>query len=393
MILNYSAEHLKQNGAYLTAVEISQQPKLWKRTFSIIEKRKNEIKEFLDEIVDENEHFKIIFTGAGSSSFIGKIVSLYFSNKFSHNIEAVPTTEIITNPECYFFKKTPTLLISFARSGNSPESTAAIKLASHMIDDLYQIAITCNSNGKLAQEIIEFDKSILLLMPDKAHDKGFAMTSSFTTMLLSAILIFELDNLSKLKNIINNVIDVGNEIIENFPKELSKVSVKESSRMVFLASSLLSGVAEEAALKILELTQGKIVTVHNTYLGFRHGPKSIINKDTIICGFLSNNDYIYKYEKDLFKELKEENIGKKIIGITAKPNREVKNLADHLIFLNNETLSKANDIFLTFNYLLFVQIFAFNKSLKFGLSPDNPSPSGEVNRVVKGVKIYKLTNL
>lgn len=49
----------------------------------------------------------------------------------------------------------------------------------------------------------------------------------------------------------------------------------------------------------------------------------------------------------------------------------------------------ADDIWLLFPYLLFTQMLAFEFA-DAGADPDNPCPTGEVNRVVKGVTIYRF---
>ncbi|ERI05825.1 hypothetical protein HMPREF9069_00562 [Atopobium sp. oral taxon 810 str. F0209] len=46
------------------------------------------------------------------------------------------------------------------------------------------------------------------------------------------------------------------------------------------------------------------------------------------------------------------------------------------------------ELYLGLPYILFAQTVALNTSIKVGNTPDTPSPTGTVNRVVKGVSIH-----
>ena len=51
-----------------------------------------------------------------------------------------------------------------------------------------------------------------------------------------------------------------------------------------------AGAAREASLKLLEMTEGRVRTLAETFLGLRHGPMSTVHGDTLIAGFLSSID-------------------------------------------------------------------------------------------------------
>ncbi|MGL4508898.1 hypothetical protein [Cetobacterium sp.] len=150
---------------------------------------------------------------------------------------------------------------------------------------------------------------------------------------------------------------------------------------------MFKGVAEEAALKCLELTAGHMSLHYNSPLGFRHGPKSIINDTTMIITLLSNNDYTRKYELDLLKEMYNENKKKVLVTLDMKNSDEARKNSHYYYTFNNDD-NNAEDVFNMFSYIYFAQLFAFYKSKSFGINPDNPCPTGEVNRVVQGVIIY-----
>ena len=85
----------------------------------------------------------------------------------------------------------PTLLVSFARSGNSPESMAAVALAEQGVADCHHLIFTCNAEGALYAEGKRLRKAHVVLLPEETNDRGFAMTSSFPGMMLAASLAFD----------------------------------------------------------------------------------------------------------------------------------------------------------------------------------------------------------
>lgn len=364
----------------VTMEEIHQQPRLWQETFNIVASRKSEIESFLEKIYKQGCS-RVILTGAGSSAFVGTSVAPYLNRVSGYQFESIPTTDIVSSPQNYLLD-IPTLLISFARSGNSPESVATFQLANQLISDINHIIITCNPEGQLAQNAGQAD--LLLLMPPDSNDQGFAMTGSFTTMALATLLIFNLDRLSDLNGDIDLICSLGQKILDN--QLYSQIASDVSKRAVFLGSSTLNGLAQESALKMLELTAGRVATSSNSALGFRHGPKSFLNRDTIVFFFLSQDDYARQYEIDLIREMADEN-EIMVAAILPKQDPEVEALVDYSVCLAEENLLE-DDVFLLFPYVIFAQRLALLKSVEMGIDPDNPSPSGKVNRVVRGVKFY-----
>lgn len=382
------SEALSNNiNKYTTTKEIRQQPRLWEETYKIIKNNCENIEEFLNKVTRE-ENIKIIFTGAGSSSFVGESVAPYLDKNLDCKVEAIATTDIVSHPLHYLNKSTPTLLISCARSGNSPESVAAVKLAEEVVDNLYQIILTCNPDGKLAEESKNNDKSLLILMPEDANDQGFAMTGSFTTMVLSSILIFNLYRIEEFETIIKDLKVNGEKVLNGYEKLISDISNHYFNRAVFLGAASLQSLARESALKLLELTSGNIETSYNSPLGFRHGPKFIVNDETLLVIYLSNDVHARKYDVDLLKEISSEEGNNKILVMSDYNDDTIKEFSDYFIHINDDNRKFEDDIFLIFNYILSTQMLSLYKSVELGINPDNPSPNGNLNRVVKGVTIY-----
>jgi len=368
---------------FVTTREIKQQPKLWEKTLEIIEGKRKEIDSFLEK-ANRNGTLRIIFTGAGSSSFVGETVAPYLRRTLDW-VESIPTTDIITSPEDFLSPHIPTLLISCARSGNSPESVETVNLANKIVENIYHLVLTCNPEGSLALSAGKDPNSLLLLMPEDSNDRGFAMTGSFTTMVLASILIFGSLEKDRAAENVKWASETGKKILGDGLKEIKELASKNFERAVFLGSSSFLGLAKEGALKLLELTAGKIPCSSDSFLGFRHGPKSIINEKTMVFAFLSEETHPRRYELDLVREL----AGEKIMGITTIYGgdwQEGKDLAN----INLEVGKPEDGVFLLFPYIIVAQLLAVLKSMELGINPDDPSPEGSLNRVVQGVEIYPL---
>ena len=384
MFFGMDNEKLKELGATYTATEIRQQPKLWGETYNIIKENEEKIKNFLSRRLKDNT--RIILTGAGTSDYVGDTIYLYLAKKLNLRVEAIATTDLVSNPYEFIEENVPTILVSYARSGNSPESVGAFDLFKENVKDISQLVITCNSEGELAKKASISDSDLCILMPEDSNDKSFAMTSSFSCMLLASLLIFDIDNLEENKKYLDTVINRGNSILDNNWKDIKELVDLDASRVVYLGSGILKGLCQEMALKNLELTSGKVITVCESVLGFRHGPKSIINDDTLVIFMNSNNKYTNLYDMDLIREINGDTGNHKLAVISYEKNEELNSVCDKYIEIDGQAIP---EVYTVFNYMLFGQMFGLFNSLKLGISPDNPRPDGTVNRVVKGVVIHK----
>ena len=386
-LFNMEQERLMTAKGYITASEIMQQPELWQETVAIIESNKQQIEDFLGKALLE-KNLRIIITGAGTSAYVGDTVAPYIRRILGIRVDSIATTDLVSNPKDYFEKDTPTILISCARSGNSPESVATYNLAEQFVDQLYQIVITCNPEGDLAKNIGENNNKLLVLMPILSNDKGFAMTGSFSCMVLTLVLMFDLGNFTRNKGVAQEIIDCGKNILANQITDIEKLVDYGYKRIAFLGSSVLKGLAEEAALKSLELSSGKVVTFSESVLGFRHGPKCIVDDHTMVFVFLSNQPYTRQYDVDILKELYREKGNYQVVAISYAPDQTLAEIADYVLVVNKDGGSNQEDAYAALGYILYAQIYALLNSLKMGITPDNPRPDGTVNRVVQGVSIY-----
>lgn len=380
-------QKLKDLGAIITTTEIKQQPELWAEAYEIYKANKTKLDEFISNIGKKHGQFRVIFTGAGTSAYVGNSIVPYLNSKNDTKkciIESIATTNIVSNPYQYLKEDVPTLLVSFARSGNSPESIAALNLGKQIVKDFYHLAITCAPEGKLAQMTKNDEHNYLLLMPERSNDQGFAMTGSFSCMMLSAMLIFDNLDENEESSYIRTIIEMSNNVIDR-KDEIHELINTDFDRVVYLGSGGLGALTQEAQLKLLELTAGKIATVYDSSMGFRHGPKSFIDENTLIFVFVSNNPYTRQYDLDVLEEINGDQISKLTCAISV----ENENNFSGKTFGFEGKYSNLPDVYLAFPYILFAQALSLFVSVKVGNKPDTPSPTGTVNRVVKGVIIHE----
>ena len=388
-LLGLEISKLEDCSGLNTAKEIIQQPDTWRESIKNLIKNKIEIKSFIDSFLSKKE-FRIILTGAGTSAFAGEVCEPYLTSLLNKRVEAIATTDLVASPKSYFIKDIPTLLVSFARSGNSPESVHAVNLATQLVDDLYQVVITCNENGKLAKNTVNDEKSLLLLMPPQTNDLGFAMTSSFTTMVLNAMAVFNINNIENFSSDVDKLSNSVNDFIENNIEKVTSLSNEDFERIVYLGSSTSKGIARESALKVLELTAGKVNASYDTPLGFRHGPKSVVDDETVSVIYISNDEYTRQYDLDLAKEMLAHKKNDKVVIVGDNIEEDILNKADYVFNVENINYTVENEVLLPLQQIIFGQMLSFLKSVNLGITPDNPCPTGEVNRVVQGVILHEL---
>lgn len=370
-----------------TESEILGQPDLWLKLWKDFQSTKLELKKYLDSVLN-NKEIRIILTGAGTSAFIGDVLLGIFNNHFPNPISAVATTDLITHPELYFNKSNKYLLISFARSGNSPESSQIILLAEELSKEVYHIIITCNKESELTKTV-STKNHFTFLMPPEADDKGLAMTGSFTTMLLAGLLISRINNDDCIDEQFNILYKYGNKILHKYLKEIQKVASLDFKRAVFLGSGMLKGIARESHLKLQELTDGKVICKYDSFMGFRHGPKAVIDEDTLLVYLFSNNQYASLYELDLVNTISS---GRKNLFSIGVMEEEINSINIDLKIVLSENGKKLQEDFLSVVSVLPAQLLGLFKSLDLGLKPDYPSDSGMIHRVVQGVYVYPYNN-
>jgi tagatose-6-phosphate ketose/aldose isomerase len=370
ILLQRSRESWSDIGGLATAEEIAQQPVMWRELADIVRRERPRVETFLGDRLN-NPRQRVILTGAGSSAFVGEIIAGELNGAWPADVRAVATTSLLTHPELYLDADAPTLLVSFGRSGDSPESLAAVDLVRTFVTDARFLHITCNAEGGLAKQ--QADDCCTLLMPAASCDRGFAMTSSFTCMLLAALSILGKD---AGEDRLPTLATLGEEALQSWSSAAAALAAQGYQRVVYLGSGPLEALAKESALKILELTSGQVLAMADTALGFRHGPKSALNASSLVIMFRSSKALSRRYEDDLLNELQRDQVAGRILTVGSGGNF-------------NSDAPPWTDAWLAPLWLLMAQQYALHRSAQLQLTPDNPFASGVVNRVVRGVTIYE----
>jgi tagatose-6-phosphate ketose/aldose isomerase len=374
---------LAARGAQATSSEIGQQPAVWRDVAGVLTEREREVRDFIDPLLALPD-LRILLSGAGTSAFVGEALAPALTRELGRRVDAVATTDVVSNPREVFAEDVPTLFVSFSRSGASPESAAATELADTCLRSVHHLVVTCDADGLLAREHGSSATSLVLLMPAAANDRGFAMTSSFTAMLLATWLVLAPAQGQAADQLAARLAAAGERVLGEAAK-ISAFADRGYDRIVYIGSGSLGGLAREAALKMLELTAGQVVSFFDTSLGFRHGPKAVLNDRTLAVVFLSNDAYTRRYDEDIATELGEALGPQHVLVVAARESASVP------VDVRVSGLDDAGDALLVLPFVVVAQLLALRFSLDRGLTPDNPFPDGEVNRVVRGVTVHPLT--
>ena len=264
--------------------------------------------------------------------------------------------------------------------------------ADKVCENVKHLFITCAADGELAKTAEGRDDCFSVVLAPETNDRSFAMTSSFSSMYLAALLALAPSlpfDTEAVCGAAASFISGGFEALAGFVEENS------FSRIVYLGSDVLKGIARESCLKVLELTAGSMAAFWDTPMGFRHGPKSVIDDDTVTVVYISDEPHTRMYELDVLEEIYRDKKGGKVIAVFNKDDERIGASSDLNIKIGmdggQETCSCARpNRELALDYIVIAQTLATLYSLKLGLTPDNPCPTGEVNRVVQGVTIYPM---
>ena len=350
---------------HITWREIHAQPAIWRSWAERLDVAA------LRAWIDAQDAAEIWFCGAGSSAYIGDIVVSALEGSASRRLRAVPTTDLVSRPAAFLKDRNP-LVVSIGRSGNSTETIGTLDALDVLAPRAPRINITCNSKGALANRTSTANQKVIVL-PEATHDAGFAMTSSFTTMLLTALALFDTSvSPADVPMRLSSLADDLERLLPEFLRHA--MSARRPDRAVFVGTGPLGFAAREAALKVLELSAGQIPALWDTTLGFRHGPKSFVQGATDIWVFQSADPYAALYDADLTRELRKQ--FPESVVTSVGPQGDIDVPTD------------------TWGCVLAVglaQVLSVVWSDALGLGVDDPfSGQGTLSRVVTGVTLYPM---
>ncbi|BAS27909.1 SIS domain-containing protein [Limnochorda pilosa] len=381
-LLQLDEETKKARGLLHTPGEIARQPEIWPKTVRAMHAHANRLRELLDGVHD------VLLTGAGSSYFIGKSLERALAGHLKARVTAVPSTEVVMDPEATL-PRSSFLLVSFARSGNSPEGNATFQLADRLRPgQVRHLVVTCNPEGTLASLARATESPAVLCELPEANDQGLAMTNSFTSMFVAALALGYLDDLEAHAHVVEGLAQSGGEVLGRHDKALEDLANRDFRRAFFIGSGASYGAALECHLKVQELTDGEVVGKAEETLGLRHGPMAAIAASSLVVLFASSSPYRRQYETDLLRELHAKALGLQRVVVCGRAEPEWRDLVHHVIeFDPVGRLSTADEVLPPVQVIV-GQLLGLFASIRSGLAPDAPSRHGVIHRVVEGVRIY-----
>jgi tagatose-6-phosphate ketose/aldose isomerase len=378
-----------ERGLLHTPREIWQQPQTWPATYRLCAKHHSELSAVLrrSAIGQKKVSPTVYLVGAGTSDYTGRALAPLLRERWGCDVWALPSTTLLTDFEAFHRAQRDYFWISFSRSGDSPEGVALLQRALEACPDLQHLVITCNPAGKMAQLCAQHsDRSLALILDDAVNDRGLAMTSSFSNMLLAGQCIGHLDDLSAFGEVVCTASERGKQFLAAAAEAAAEITSLGSTRACFVGSGALRGIADECALKVVELSSGKVTTLAETPLGLRHGPLSSVDGQTTFIAFLSSEKRRRGYELDLLREIDRKRLGRVRLVVTAGDGGDASQFVDYCLPVG--VGEDFPDLYRPVLDVMLGQTLGLFASMRCGLKPDQPSPEGTITRVVQPIKLY-----
>lgn len=390
-LLDVPEDQRRARGVDHTPREIAQQPDMWMETLGIVRSQRERLVGFFRSagMFDPPGARPTVFLqGAGTSEYVGTATADSLRTGFGTTVISLPTTSFITHPDDLVVPKTRYLFISFARSGDSPESIGSYNHARAVVPDAYHLIITCNRAGKLANPPVHDDRRFVLQLPEPTNDQSLVMTSSFSSMALAALALCHLDDLESFEQDLTLAANAARAVLRNAPPVIESFVGLEVDRLQYLGTGILYGAMQESRLKVLEMTGGRIAANVDTYLGLRHGPQVFVSGSCGVVSAVSRDPYRRRYELDLLRELAAKRQGKAVLVIADAGDSDAREYATYSIRIGDAGAVGVPDALRVLTDVVVGQLIGLFSCLRFGLKPDNPSEDGIISRVVSGVEVY-----
>jgi tagatose-6-phosphate ketose/aldose isomerase len=390
MLLDLPEQEKSERGLEHTPREIWQQPDTWKKTYERCRDQRSELNDVLRQagIGRGNTSSPTVYLlGAGTSDYTGRALAPLLRRCWSCEVWAIPSTTLLTEFEDFHRPGKEYLWISFSRSGDSPEGVALLEQALARHREIRHLVITCNQGGAMARLCAQHpDRAFALVLDDAVNDRGVAMTSSFTNMVLAGQCLGHLEENSQFGETVAQMCEIGRRFLPLAADAATSITSLDCRRVCFVGSGALRAVSDESALKVVELTGGQVTTLAETPLGLRHGPLSSLDSHTLFVAFLSSEARKRGYELDLLREIDRKRLGRARAVVTAQGGEDAASLVDYTLSL--ESSEKFSDYYRPVLDVILSQMLGLFLSMRCGLKPDQPSPAGTITRVVAPIKLY-----
>ncbi|MGE5567934.1 MAG: SIS domain-containing protein [Rhodospirillales bacterium] len=382
-LLGPDFEARKAAGYGHTLAEICQQPETWLETAQRAVEQREELLEPVEGCA------WLMLTGSGSSQYAGECVHPVLQKETQIPARTLGGGCLLIDGPAAAPPGRPGLLISLARSGDSPESAGVVDC---FLEDpgIRHLIFTCNVAGRLATRFRANRRVFIFPLPPRTNDRSLVMTSSFTNLAIAARSLGLLREPDRYLRTVEGLARAAREILLRQTDSLAQVARSGFRRVVYLAHGCRFGAARESALKMLEMNAGRVPTMAETFLGLRHGPMCLVDSKTLLVCFLDTEPVARAYEEDLLEETSAKGLGlsKVIVGENIPPRL----LGDNGTAIEIPGLGTLGDANAPVLDVLTGQLLAFFRCLAEGLKPDMPS-DGVINRVVNKFPLHRATEM
>jgi len=389
-LLDLPEQERTERGLEHTPREIWQQPATWSKTYERCQEHHAELNDVLRRAGigrGSTSSPTVYLVGAGTSDYTGRAIAPLLRRRWGCDVWPIPSTTLLTEFEEFHRPGREYLWISFSRSGESPEGVALLEQALDRRREIRHLVITCNPQGSMAQLCLRHpDRAVALVLDDAVNDRGLAMTSSFSNMVLAGQCVGHLEDFDQFGEVVGQMSETGRHFLPAAAEAAAAITSLGCARACFVGTGVLRAVADESALKVVELSAGKVTTMAETPLGLRHGPLSSVDGQTLFVAFLSSEARRRGYELDLLREIDRKRLGRVRAVVTARGDGDVSSLADYSLSLNGA--ADFPDHYRPVLDVMLGQLIGLFASMQYGLKPDQPSPSGTITRVVAPIKLY-----
>jgi glucosamine--fructose-6-phosphate aminotransferase (isomerizing) len=335
---------LKQPGQY-THEEIYSQPESWSHAEEVLQNNTKSIQ----GILPLDGYQQVIFTGCGSTYYLACSAASIFQDMTGFPAHGMPASELWLLAKSSYISKGRILLIAFSRSG---ETTETIRACQEFRDNKRGVLITlvCYANSSLDRI---GDINIVF---SSGMENSIAQTRAFSTLFLGAIGLCAIwSNQIDILDLVPDISFKGRTILgkyryiaEHYGRNLG------IDRIYFLGSGVRYGIACELSLKMKEMSLTHSEAFH--FLEFRHGPKAMVNRNTLVVGLVGDSEN--NYEKSVLQESKQ--LGAEIISM-GETGSDIS------------FSSGVEEVIRNILYLPVGQLLAFERSIAKGLDPDHPN--------------------
>ncbi|MGB0122062.1 MAG: tagatose-6-phosphate ketose isomerase [Silvibacterium sp.] len=389
-LLSLSDYEKLERGLVHTPQEIMQQPATWLGTFGRLRPQLQEVRDFLTASGLQNPEVQrpiVFLVGAGTSDYIGQSLHHLLRKNWQCEVIPVSSPDLLMDFSDYMLPQRQYLWISFSRSGDSPEGVAVLARALAECPNVRHLVVSCNVSGQMIRSIQGQPNCLGIVLDEVTNDRGLAMTSSFSNMVLAGQILAHAWSIEEYEPICQALSQAAESFLPRAAGLAADLAGHGYTRACFVGSGVLTGAAMESALKLLELTAGNVQAFSQSTLALRHGPMAALDHGTLFVGLLSSQEQRRQYELDLLREIGGKSLVRSRIAVATSGIASLRPEADYV--LTPERSFAIPDLYRPVLDVIFGQLLGLFASLHFGLKPDSPSPSGAISRVVQNVGIYQ----